>query len=85
MPRRARSRSAAQRGIGRRSLEPGDLIIGDEDGLLCVPFEDAERLLAAAHQKQVIENKMVADIMAGTFDRSWVDATLTRLNCYIEE
>jgi regulator of RNase E activity RraA len=66
-------------------IEPGDLVIGDEDGLLCVPFDDAERLLAAAHQKQVIENKMVADIQAGTFDRSWVDATLTRLNCYTEE
>ena len=66
-------------------IEPGDLLIGDEDGLLCVPFDDAARLLAAAHQKQVIENKMVADIRAGTFDRSWVDATLTRLNCYIEE
>ena len=41
-------------------------------------------LLAAANRKQQIENKMVADIQAGTFDRSWVDATLTRLNCFIE-
>jgi regulator of RNase E activity RraA len=65
-------------------IEPGDLVIGDDDGLLCVPFDDAESLLEAAHQKQVIEAKMVADIAAGTFDRSWVDATLTRLNCYIE-
>ena len=65
-------------------IEPGDLVIGDDDGLLCVPFDDAERLLAAAHQKQRIENKMVADIEAGTFDRSWVDATLSRLNCFIE-
>lgn len=65
-------------------IEPGDLVIGDDDGLLCVPFDDAERLLAAAHQKQVIENTMVAEIEAGTFDRSWVDATLTRLNCFIE-
>lgn len=28
---------------------------------------------------------MVADIKVGTLDRSWIDATLTRLNCYIEQ
>lgn len=66
-------------------IEPGDLVIGDEDGLLCVPFDDVERLLAAARQKQVIEDKMVADIEAGCFDRAWVDETLSRLNCFIEK
>lgn len=66
-------------------IEPGDLIIGDEDGLLCVPFEDAERLLEAARQKQEIEHRMVQGIRDGSYDRSWVDATLTRLNCFIEE
>jgi regulator of RNase E activity RraA len=65
-------------------IEPGDLIIGDEDGLLCVPFDDVERLLAAAHKKQSIENRMVADIKAGTLDRSWVDVTLARLQCFVE-
>ena len=66
-------------------IEPGDLVIGDEDGLLCVPFDDVERLLAAARQKQVVEDKMVADIQAGCFDRAWVDETLARLNCFIEK
>ncbi len=65
-------------------IEPGDLVIGDGDGLLCVPFDDAQALLNAAHQKQKIEEKMVAGIGDGTYDRSWVDATLTRMNCYIE-
>lgn len=66
-------------------IEPGDLVIGDEDGLLCLPFEDALTLLEAARKKQQVEAGMVAAIQAGTFDRSWVDATLKRLNCYIEE
>jgi RraA family protein len=65
-------------------IEPGDLVIGDEDGLLCVPFDDVERLLAAARQKQRVEDQMVADIQAGRLDRAWVDETLARLNCYIE-
>ncbi|RZM02006.1 MAG: RraA family protein, partial [Variovorax sp.] len=66
-------------------IEPGDLVIGDEDGFLCVPFDDVERLLAAAHQKQEAETVMVAAIADGTYDRSWVDATLTKLGCFVEE
>ena len=66
-------------------IEPGDLVIGDEDGLLCVPYDDAAHLLEAARKKQVVEAGMIASIAAGTFDRSWVDASLKRLNCYIEE
>ncbi|WP_048439219.1 RraA family protein [Caenimonas sp. SL110] len=65
-------------------IEPGDLVIGDGDGILCVPFDDVASLLEMARKKQDVEAKMVADIASGTFDRSWVDATLTRLNCYIE-
>ncbi|QHJ00361.1 RraA family protein [Xylophilus rhododendri] len=65
-------------------IEPGDLVIGDEDGLLCVPFDDVERLLDAARKKQDAETVMVAGIKDGSYDRSWVDATLARLNCYIE-
>ncbi|WP_198970439.1 RraA family protein [Xylophilus sp. ASV27] len=65
-------------------VEPGDLIIGDDDGLLCVPHDDAQALLAAAQHKQVVEARMIADIAGGTYDAAWVDATLERLNCPIE-
>lgn len=65
-------------------IEPGDLVIGDEDGFLCVPFDDVEWLLEAAHRKQEAETVMVAGIKDGSYDRSWVDATLKRLNCFIE-
>jgi RraA family protein len=65
-------------------IAPGDLIIGDGDGLLCVPFDDAEVLLREAHQKRVVEAQMVAGIASGSYDRDWVDATLARLGCFIE-
>ncbi|HRP22082.1 MAG TPA: RraA family protein, partial [Alicycliphilus sp.] len=39
-------------------IEPGDLIIGDDDGLLCVPYAEAESLLAAAQAKQEVEARM---------------------------
>jgi regulator of RNase E activity RraA len=62
-------------------IEPGDLIIGDDDGFLCVPFDNCTTVLAATEDKQFAEVKTLADIAAGTVDRSWVDATLKRLGC----
>lgn len=62
-------------------IHPGDLIVGDADGLLCVPFDDAERLLAATHNKMEVEKKMLADIAADQLDTSWIDTTLKRLGC----
>jgi regulator of RNase E activity RraA len=66
-------------------IEPGDLDIGDDDGLLCVPYAEAANLLAAAQAKQEVEARMVAGIADGSYDRGWVDATLKRLNCQMPE
>ncbi|WPB58752.1 RraA family protein [Xylophilus sp. GOD-11R] len=60
-------------------IEPGDLILGDADGLLCVPFDQAEALLAAAAAKNDQEQDTIRDIAAGRLDTSWVDAALQRL------
>ena len=46
---------------------------------------DLPQVLQAARQKQVIEAQMVKDIKANQLDRSWMEATLKRLNCYVEE
>jgi RraA family protein len=65
-------------------IEPGDLVIGDDDGILCVPFDHAEAIARTTQAKQNAEVKTMEEIAAGTHDRSWVDATLKRLNCEIE-
>ncbi len=65
-------------------IEPGDLIVGDDDGLICVPFDQIAAVLAAASAKHAAEHKQLAEIAAGTSNRSWVDATLKRLGCEIE-
>ena len=65
-------------------IRPGDLILGDADGLLCVPMEDAEALLAATHKKMEQEKQMLADIAAGRLDTAWIDAALTRIGCNTE-
>jgi RraA family protein len=66
-------------------IHPGDLMVGDEDGLVCVPYDDVEAIYTATKSKHAAEEKQMADIHAGKNDRSWVDATLAKLNCYIEK
>jgi RraA family protein len=62
-------------------IEPGDLILGDDDGVLAVPFDATAAVLEATHAKNAAEDTQMAEIKAGTIDRTWVDATLKRLGC----
>ncbi|WP_458094298.1 RraA family protein [Roseomonas sp. WA12] len=62
-------------------IAPGDLVLGDDDGLLCVPFEEAEAIHAAASAKHAAEEGQMANIAAGTHDASWVDVSLRKLGC----
>jgi regulator of RNase E activity RraA len=65
-------------------IAPGDLMLGDDDGVLCVPFDQLRTVLAAARAKQAAEEQLMAAILAGTSDRSDIDAILTRRGCEIE-
>ncbi|MDP4023577.1 RraA family protein [Methylobacterium sp. NEAU 140] len=62
-------------------IEPGDLIVGDDDGFVCVPFDQTEAVHAAADKKQRGEAQTMAAILAGTVDRSWVERALRDAGC----
>ena len=62
-------------------IAPGDLVLGDEDGLLCVPYEAVDEVHKAASAKFQAEQVQMREIEARHSDRSWVDATLKRLGC----
>jgi regulator of RNase E activity RraA len=63
-------------------IEPGDLIIGDADGLLSIPFDQVAEVYSAAVAKRDAEGKILSDVLAGkSMDRSWVDVTLKELGC----
>lgn len=62
-------------------VEPGDLVIGDDDGLLCVPYADAEQVLEKAVAKHAAEAQQLRDIAEGVNDRSWVINSLRAKNC----
>lgn len=60
---------------------PGDLVVGDADGVACIPRLEAEGVLDAAARKMKTEAAQMAAIRAGTLDRAWVDEDLRRLGC----
>jgi RraA family protein len=60
-------------------IHPGDLVVGDADGLLCVPYDSVEEVLAATRKKMEAEKQTLEDIAAGRLDTSWIDATLKRI------
>jgi RraA family protein len=62
---------------------PGDLICCDEDGVVVVPREDAEAVVAAGEAHQRKEAATMVDIEAGRWDRSWVEATLRKQGAVI--
>ncbi len=66
--------------LGGMIVNPGDVVVGDDDGLVCVPLGEAETILAAAQAKHAAEEEELAAIRAGRSDRSWVDVELGKRN-----
>ena len=62
-------------------VEPGDLVIGDWDGVLSIPLDDVDSILKKTNEKQAAEAVDMAKIEAGEWDRSWVDKTLKDRGC----
>lgn len=67
--------------IGGLVIHAGDIIVGDEDGLLAIAPEHAAELAVAAAAYAKKEEAILDSIRAGTLDRSWVDATLQEKGC----
>ena len=62
-------------------IEPGDLVIGDEDGLLCVPFDQVAEVYDRAYAKHAAEQKQLDQIALGENDRTWVLESLIQKGC----
>lgn len=58
-------------------VNPGDLVVGDEDGVVTFPVADADRLLAAIAQTAQFEQAIKAEIASGAVQQSWLSKTLT--------
>lgn len=61
---------------------PGDILVGDGDGLIVIRPEEAEELCRKAKEVNLMEDGQKADIAAGkTLAKPWLDKILDNINC----
>lgn len=62
--------------VGGLAVAPGDIVVGDQDGVVAVAPSQARLIQSLAHQKIAAETKTLAEIRAGTYSAAWVDDRL---------
>jgi RraA family protein len=63
-------------------VNPGDIIVGDADGVVAIPRADAERVIAMTTAQKEKEEAILATIESGkSIDRAWVDQMLRDKGC----
>lgn len=69
--------------IGGRIVRPGDIVIGDGDGVLFLDPAVAEQVADAADKIKAMETGLMEGILQGRYDRPWVQEKLKALG-YID-
>ncbi len=64
-------------------VHPGDIIIGDMNGVVVVPREIAENLLQRLKQLKANMAEYLAAVQRGEFSNRWVDAILEESKCEV--
>jgi RraA family protein len=57
-------------------VNPGDLVFGDENGVVCIPQDDIEEAIAGAEKKLSQDNKRCEEIAQGKLMRPGLDDIL---------
>ena len=66
--------------IGGMIVNPGDIIVGDEGGIVGFPASAADHLLTMARTHQAAEDRVKAEIATGAFNQSWIESVLIKAN-----
>ena len=66
-------------------VNPGDIIRGDENGIVVVRKDFADEILDRLHLQQDKLAEYVAQVKQGVFSNDWVDKALKLGNCSLEE
>ncbi|MHB8294052.1 MAG: RraA family protein [Acidimicrobiales bacterium] len=70
--------------IGGIVVQPGDIVVGDENGVVVVPQDAAQGILHQLIERASAEAAYVAAVAAGRFSNSWVDKILDGDHVWVE-
>ncbi|WP_285409969.1 RraA family protein [Variovorax sp. efr-133-TYG-130] len=62
--------------VGGVAVNPGDLVVGDVDGVVVIPRNEVEGVLAAAQKKVELEAQRIKEIEEGLLVSPWLDDAL---------
>ena len=66
--------------VGGMVVNPGDIIVGDQDGLLAIPQDGVEALIGKAHSVLDAEAETMRAMKEGRWNRAFIDALEARCN-----
>jgi len=66
--------------VGGMVVNPGDIVVGDQDGLLAIPQEGVEQLIEKARAHLETEAQTMRAMKEGRWDRTFIDALEARCN-----
>ncbi len=67
--------------IGNVPVNPGDIVVGDQDGLVVVPLADAQEVIERTRALARREEEIMQKIASGTLERAWIDQALRYKGC----
>lgn len=70
--------------FGGQVVRPGDIIVGDEDGIVVIKPEEAKDLVEKVKNVSLKEKEIMDTMLTdGTYIRPWVNEKLYEINCKI--
>lgn len=69
--------------VGNIAVKPGDIVLGDRDGVIIIPRADAADIIDVAEKYAAMDAGKVEAAKNGTSKRQWVEETLIKKNVEI--
>ena len=66
--------------VGGMVVNPGDIVVGDQDGLLAIPQDGVEELIEKARAHLAAEAETIRAMKEGRWSRAFIDALEVRCN-----
>jgi len=70
--------------FGGQVVHPGDIVVGDKDGIIFIRPSDAKVLAKKVKEVEAKEQDIMKNIIENhSYERHWVDEILAKINCEI--
>jgi regulator of RNase E activity RraA len=70
--------------IGSQVIGPGDIVVADEDGVVCFDASRLYEVTKLVAERLVAEASMRAEISTGKVQQSWIEAAVAKWQCTSE-